>query len=69
MLGGSYEQLVTRNRKSHENSVYFSRGSEKKLIDDDDLLGLKNVRLVDLVYIKELGRGNFGSVNLIYNNS
>ncbi|EAR88061.1 CGMP-dependent kinase 9-1 (macronuclear) [Tetrahymena thermophila SB210] len=68
LLGGSYEQLVTRNRKSHENSVYFSKGSDKKLCEDDDLLGLRNMKLMDLVYIKELGRGNFGSVNLVFNN-
>jgi hypothetical protein len=27
------------------------------------------MQLTDLVYIKELGHGNFGSVNLVYNNS
>ena len=39
LLGGSYDTIVNRNRKSHENSSYFSKGgSEKKLLDEEDNL-------------------------------
>jgi cGMP-dependent protein kinase len=55
LIGGELEQVLKRNEQSHEKKI-------KNLGDRQDM---SHIKVEDLVFIKKLGQGQFGSVYLV----
>jgi len=60
-IGGSFEEIMKKNERSHEKKMMTQVSELKKLG--------KNVQLEQLIFYKKLGYGQFGSVYLVKHHS
>ena len=66
IIGGTYDEIVDKNKTSHENSAYFTGESLSELINaEDDDFAIKMMKLDEFRFVKHLGEGQFGSVSLV----